>query len=67
MTHNPSIVEAKEAILHVLGSQAASYWLKDALRTALQRDCVDAAKDADCLARLLRDYCDAMLREGGAA
>jgi hypothetical protein len=67
MTRNPSISEAKEAILHVLGSRAVSYWLKDALRTALQRDCVDTARDAELLARLLRDYCNAVLRQGGEA
>jgi hypothetical protein len=42
--------------VQVLGDPAASFWLKDALQSALQRDPVDAANDADVLARLL-DRC----------
>ena len=47
--HLPSSVE-------VLGDPAASFWLKDALQSAQRRDPVDAANDADVLARLL-DRC----------
>ena len=45
----------------VLVDPAASFWLKDALRSALQRDPVDAANDAEVLATLLRDRCREML------
>lgn len=31
-----------------------SFWLKDALRTALSRDCVDALHDAELLVRVLQ-------------
>ncbi len=37
----------------VLGDPTASFWLKNALRLALSRDPVDAANDAEVLARLL--------------
>lgn len=37
----------------VLRDPSASRWLKDALRSALLRDPVDAANDAEMLARLL--------------
>ena len=46
----------------VLTSQEASDWLKQMLRTAISRDCVDAANDADVLAELLSQRCEAMLR-----
>jgi hypothetical protein len=39
--------------VQVLGDPAASLWLKDSLRSALRRDPVDAANDAEVLARLL--------------
>ncbi len=45
-------------IEEVLRDPAASLWLKAALRTALERDPVDAANDAEVLLRLL----DARLR-----
>jgi len=43
-----------------LGDSAASFWLKDALRTALARDPVDAWADAAMLARLLEERIDAI-------
>ena len=36
---------------------SASYWLKAALKGALKRDPVDAANDADMLARVLDREC----------
>lgn len=48
-------LNAENAIARVLASPASSDWLKAALRTALERDAVNAAHDADTLARLLRD------------
>jgi len=41
----------------VLRDPAGSLWLKDALRSALARDPVDAANDAEVLARLLDRRC----------
>jgi hypothetical protein len=41
----------------ILNDPAASYWLKDALRSALKRDIVDAANDAQVLAEVLADRC----------
>ena len=38
----------------VLADPAASYWLKNGLRSALLRDPVDAANDAEILAQLLQ-------------
>ncbi len=37
----------------ILDDPAASRWLKEALRSALKRDPVDAANDAEVLATLL--------------
>jgi hypothetical protein len=44
-----------------LRDPAASFWLKDALRSALSRDPVDAANDAELLARLLEERCRSIL------
>ena len=41
----------------VLADTAASYWMKQALSSALLRDPVDAANDAEVLARLLDKRC----------
>jgi hypothetical protein len=45
---------ANEKIEQVLASPSASFWLKNALRAALHRDCVQATHDAELLAELLR-------------
>jgi hypothetical protein len=45
----------------VYNSASASYWLKDALRQALNRDCVDAYYDAKQLADMLKDRMDKAL------
>ncbi len=37
----------------LLASPGVSYWLKDALKSALNRDCVDASHDAELLAAVL--------------
>lgn len=47
----------------VLADPAASFWLKNALRSALQRDPVDAANDAEVLAKLLDQRCKKLLTE----
>lgn len=45
------------AIEEILADPAVSFWLSTALRLALSRDPVDAANDADLLARLLERRC----------
>ena len=42
----------------VLESLSASFWIKDALRSALKRDCLDAARDAELLALILKWRCE---------
>jgi hypothetical protein len=44
----------------ILNNPSASLWLKDALRSALQRDPVDAARDAELLAVVLISRCPAV-------
>jgi hypothetical protein len=39
----------------ILSDPSASYWLKDALKAALNRDAVDALRDAETLALALKD------------
>ena len=48
-----------------LDDPAASKWLKDALRSAMLRDPVDVANDAEYLASLLAARCNALLKEQG--
>ena len=51
----------RPTIEKILADPAASFWLKNALRSALRRDPVDAANDADVLARLLESRCRSIL------
>jgi len=46
----------------ILGDPAASFWIKAALRSALSRDPVDAANDADLLAQVLELQCRSILK-----
>jgi hypothetical protein len=48
----------------VLSDPASSFWLKDALCSALARDPVDAVNDAEVLFRLLDERCDKILSQG---
>src|SRR5215469_1477681 len=48
-------------IPEILADPAASTWLKNALREALSRDPVDAANDAEVLAKLLHRQCREIL------
>jgi hypothetical protein len=48
-------------VMDIQDSFTASFWLKDALRDALKRDCLDAARDAEVLAKVLRARCDNIL------
>ena len=50
---------------HILESYSASFWLKDALRSALERDPVDALKDAETLLRVLKRHTDTSLAPDG--
>lgn len=50
-------------IEEVLRDPSASVWLRAAIRSALARDPVDAANDAEVLARLLDRRCRSMPRE----
>lgn len=50
------------AIEGVMTDPAASRWLQEALRSALARDAVDAARDARALADLLERRADALLQ-----
>lgn len=51
----------------ILSDFAASYWIKNALRSALERDPVDAATDAKVLAAALREHCDEVQRVAAEA
>lgn len=46
---------------HILTDPSASFWIKGALRSALDRDPVDAANDADVLAKALTRRCNRLL------
>jgi hypothetical protein len=50
-------------IEEVLRDPATSFWLRGALNSALARDPVDAANDAEVLARLLDRRCRQILGE----
>jgi len=54
------------SIERVLSDPAASFWLKAAIRLSLERDPVDAANDADMLAKLLDSRCRKLLARDGA-
>ena len=51
-------------IEEILADPAASFWLRAALRSAVARDPVDAANDAEVLARLLDRRCRSILKAG---
>lgn len=53
--HQASTTKAEE----ILSAPDASFWLKTALQSALLRDPVDAANDAEVLAAVLADRCKA--------
>jgi len=50
-------------ISRILADPTASFWLKSCLRSALPRDPVDAAIDAEELARVLSQRCQEILNE----
>ena len=55
------------AIDDVIVNMASSHWLKTALQSALQRDPVDAANDAELLSALLNEWADAVSHAHGPA
>ena len=60
INHQPALPTLES----ILASPVASYWLKNALATALNRDPVDAVVDAELLAAVLADRTAALLRSG---
>jgi hypothetical protein len=52
----------KHAIPEVLADPCASYWLKDALRSAVRRDIVDAINDAETLVSVLTARLESITR-----
>lgn len=51
-------MKISERLNTILNDPAASYWLKDALRSATRRDIVDAINDAETLLAILQDRFD---------
>ena len=49
----------------LLKDPSTSFWLRNALIAALSRDAVDAANDAEILARVLDRRCRLILDQGG--
>lgn len=60
----PSQPHTTPEIEAVLQDFSASFWLKGALISAMERDAVDAAHDATVLAELLTKRCDELLGRG---
>jgi hypothetical protein len=48
----------------LLSDPSTSFWVRNALTSALLRDPVDAANDAEILARLLDEQCRLILNQG---
>jgi hypothetical protein len=51
-------VSVEDEIQRLLASPATSHWLKQSLESALLRDCVEAANDANLLCDLLTARCE---------
>lgn len=51
-----------DEIQKTLANKSTSAWLKQALESALKRDPVDAANDAEVLTELLARRCDLLLQ-----
>jgi hypothetical protein len=56
-------MKISERLNTILNDPSASYWFKDSLRSALRRDIVDAANDAEVLAEVLADRCEELTRQ----
>jgi hypothetical protein len=59
----PELDDHVPSIDQVLADPAASSWIKQSLRSALSRDPVDAANDAEVLACVLDNRCQKIFRE----
>lgn len=55
-----NLAEVDRKIADVLGHPATSFWLRQALQTALDRDAVDAVNDAEALHELLGERATAL-------
>lgn len=53
-----------QKIQQVIDSPSTSYWLKNAFRTLLERDALDATRDAEALAELMGERLNEILSEG---
>ena len=56
--------QLQDHIVTVLADPEASYWLKNALLSAMTRDPIDARNDAEVLASLLQQSAEQALRIG---
>jgi hypothetical protein len=54
-------VEAKKMIDGILNDPYVSNWLKDAVKTSLNRHCIDAYYDAKLLEQVLKLHMDSYL------
>ena len=54
--------EVEKQINRIIDSPSTSFWLSDAFRELMQRDCLDAARDAELLGSLLGRRADLILR-----
>lgn len=52
---------SKQTIESIIRDPSTSFWMRNALDSALDRDPVDAANDAEVLAQVLKDECDRKL------
>lgn len=60
MSRDERVAAAEKHIMEVIADPAASYWLRDAARSAIARDPVDAINDASCLLGLLEPWAAAI-------
>ena len=60
---HPAAARKLPTVEELLASPCVSYWLKDALKTALNRDRVDASHDAELLAAVLGERTKKALAE----
>lgn len=44
-------------IEEILNDPTVSFWLKRAIKELLNRDCVDALRDAEILVQIMKDKC----------
>ena len=54
--------EVEQQINRIIDSPSTGFWLSDAFRELMQRDCLDAARDAELLGSLLGRRAKLILR-----